>query len=353
MALWVENEARRANRNLLLVNGGILAIIILVIAGNYRYCANFVLGCQSISNPELAALASPEQRWRNFVSVSGTKSFNTGYRDVVNHMDGGRVVSTEIKDEYIFLRAGEKILLVKADPGKEKLEYSGELVATTDRVKEDLLRPLATEDADLAREVLPFTLNAADYRSNGYTMLIIGLPLLALALWNCLKAMRRISEIQLSPVWKHVAVYGNAEQLSQQIEAELQPGMIRKYGKLQIAQQWMVRRKTFSTWVSPIADLVWVYKKVTKHSVNFIPTGKTYAVVLVGRHRQRIEEQMKEKAVNEMLADLAVRVPWILFGFTKDLEKAWQKDPAGVIAAVDSRYQQQNNRSAAGAAPSQ
>ena len=351
MALWVENEARRANRNLLLVNGGLLAVIILIVAANYRYCANFVLGCQSISGAELAAITSPDQRWRNFVSVSGTKSVNTEYRDVVNHMEGSRVVSTEIKDEYIFLRVGEKILLVKADPGKEKLEYSGELVATTGRVKEDLLRPLATEDADLAREVLPFTLNAADYRSNGYTMLMIGLPVLALALWNCLKAVRRSGEIQTSPVWKNLAVYGNAEQLSQQIEAELQPAMIRKYGKLQIAQQWMVRRKTFSTWVSPIADLVWVYKKVTKHSVNFIPTGKTYSVVLVGRHRQRIEEQMKEKAVNEMLADLAARVPWILFGFTKDLEKAWQKDPAGVIAAVDSRYQQQNSKSAAAGAP--
>ena len=56
MALWVENEARRANRNLLLVNGGILAIIILVIAGNYRYCANFVLGRKPISSAELAAL---------------------------------------------------------------------------------------------------------------------------------------------------------------------------------------------------------------------------------------------------------------------------------------------------------
>lgn len=347
MALWVENEARRANRNLLLVNGGMLAILILIVAGNYRYCANFVLGSQSISSSELAALTSPEQRWRNFVSVSGTKSINTEYRDVVNHMDAGRVVSTDIKDEYIFLRVGEKILLVKADPGKKKLEYSGELVATTDRVKEDLLQPLATEDADLAREVLPFTLNAADYRSNGYTMLMIGLPVLALALWNCLKAMRRASEIQTSPVWKQLAAYGNAEQLSQQIEAELQPAMIRKYGKLQIAQQWMVRRRMFSTWASPIADLVWIYKKVTKHSVNFIPTGKTYSVALVGRHRQQIEEQMKEKAANEMLADLAARVPWVLFGFTKDLEKAWQKDPAGVIAAVDVRYQQQNNKAAA------
>ena len=353
MALWVENEARRANRNLLLVNGGMLAILILIVAGNYRYCANFVLGSQSISSSELAALTSPEQRWRNFVSVSGTKSINAEYRDVVNHMDGGRVVSTEIKDEYIFLRVGEKILLVKAVPDKEKLEYSGELVATSDQVKEDLLQPLATEDADLAREVLPFTLNAANYRSNGYTMLMIGLPVLALALWNSLKAMRRASEIQTSPVWKQLAAYGNAEQLSQQIEAELQPAMIRKYGKLQIAQQWMVRRRMFSTWASPIADLVWIYKKVTKHSVNFIPTGKTYSVALVGRHRQQIEEQMKEKAANDMLADLAARVPWVLFGFTKDLEKAWQKDAAGVIAAVDVRYQQQNNKAAAAAAPGQ
>jgi len=351
MALWVENEARRANRNLLLVNGGILAVLILIVAANYRYCANFVLGSQSISSAELAALTSQDQRWRNFVSVSGTKSASTGYRDEVNHMDGGRVVSTEIKDEYIFLRVGEKILLVKAVPDKEKLEYSGELVATSDQVKEDLLRPLAAEDADLARAVLPFTLNAVDYRSNGYIMLMIGLPILALALWNCLKAMRRISEIQTSPVWKNLAVYGNAEQLSQQIEAELQPAMIRKYGKLQIAQQWLVRRKTFSTWVSPVADLVWIYKKVTKHSVNFIPTGKTYSVVLLGRHRQRIEEQMKEKAVNEMVADLTARVPWALFGFTQDLENAWRKDPNGVIAAVDARYQQRNSKAAAAAAP--
>jgi hypothetical protein len=220
-------------------------------------------------------------------------------------------------------------------------------------VKDDLLRPLAAEQPDLARMVLPYTLNAANYRNDGYAMLIIGLPLLALAGWNLWKAMRRVSEIQTSPVWKHLAAYGNAEQLSQQIEAEFQPAMVRKYGKLQLAPQWMVRRKMFSTWVSPVGDLVWIYKKVTKHSVNFIPTGKTYSVVLVGRHRQRTEEQMKEKAVNEMLGDLAARVPWALFGFTQDLEKAWRKDPAGVIAAVDSRYQQMTNKAAAAAPAAQ
>jgi hypothetical protein len=350
MALWVENEARRANRNLLITNGLIVAGLILIVAANYRYLANFVLGCQTVSNAELAGITSADQRWRNFVTVTGTKSVSTGYQDVEKRTQNGQVVSTEIKDEYVLLRVGEKILLVKAPPGRQQLEYSGELEYTTDPVKEDLLRPLAAEQADIAAMVLPFTLNAADYRSNGNVMLMIGLPLLALAGWNLWKAMRRAGEIQSSPVWKNLAAFGNAEQLSQQIEAELQPAMIRKYGKLQMTQQWMVRRKLFSTWVSPIADLVWIYKKVTKHSVNFIPTGKTYSVVMVGRHRQRTEEQMKEKVVNEMLADLAARVPWALFGFDQNLDKAWRKDPSGVIAGVDSRYQQYKAKPAGAAA---
>jgi hypothetical protein len=350
MALWVENEARRANRNLLLVNGLIVAVVVLIVAGNYRYCANFVLGCKPVSAAELAGIQSPDQQWHNFVTVAGSKSVSTGYQDVEKRTQAGQVVSTEIKDEYVLLRVGDKVLLVKAPPDKEKLEYSGALEYTTDPVKEDLLRPLAAEQPDVAQMVLPYTLNAANYRSNGYTMLMIGLPLLALAGWNLWKAMRRVSEIQTSPVWKHLAVYGNAEQLSQQIEAELQPAMVRKYGKLQFTAQWMVRRKMFSTWVSPVGDLIWIYKKVTKHSVNFIPTGKTYSVVLVGRHRQRTEEQMKEKAVNEMLGDLAAHVPWALFGFTKDLETAWRKDPASVIASVDSRYQQTKAQPASAAA---
>jgi uncharacterized protein DUF6709 len=347
--MWVENEARRANRNLLVTNGLIAAVVLLIAGANYRYCANFFLGCQPISAIELASLSSPDQRWRNFVTVTGDKQARTGYRDVERRVEKatGRVISTEVKDEYVLLRAGGKILLVKAPPGEARLEYSGELVPTPEQVQADLLRPLAAKEPDVGAMVLPFTLNAADYRSSGWIGLAVMAPLLALALWNVLKAVRRSSEPQSSPVWKMLSAYGNAEQLSQQIEAEMQPAALRKYGNLLIGPQWMVRRSTFRTWVSPVGDLVWVYKKVTKHSVNFIPTGKTYAVILVGRHKQRTEEQMKEQAVNELLMELTRRVPWALFGFDKNLEQAWRKNPQGVIAAVDQRYQQFQNKAAA------
>jgi hypothetical protein len=347
--MWIENEARRANRNLLVVNGLIAAVLVLAAARNYRYCANFVLGCQPITAAELANLKSPDQRWRNFVTVTGDKQFKTGYQDIEQRVEKatGRVISTDVKDEYVLLRVVDKILLVKAPPGEGRLEYSGELVPTTDQVESDLVRPFAAKQPELAAMVLPFTLNAADYRSSGWVALAIGLPLLALALWNVLKAVRRASEPQSAPVWKALSAFGSAEQLSQQIEADMQPGGVRKYGKLLIGPQWMVRRKMFGTWVSPVGDLVWIYKKVTKHSVNFIPTGKTYSVILVGRHRQRTEEQMKEQAVNQLMGDLAGRVPWALFGFDKNLEQAWRKNPQSVIAAVDARYQQVKAKAAA------
>jgi hypothetical protein len=350
MALWVEDEARRANRNLLWANGLIATVMVLIIGANYRYCANFLLGCQPVSNSELAGITSPDQRWRNFVTVTGTKAMNTGYQDIVKHMRDGQVISTEVKDEYILLRAGDKILLVKAPPGPEQLQYSGQLEATAGSVHDDLVQPLMGQRPEIAAAVLPFTLNAADYRNSGYAIIFLVVPLLALAVWNSMKAVRRSSEPRLSPTWKNLAQYGNAYQLSPQIAAELQPNMIRQFGKLRVTPNWLVRRKMFSTWVSPVEDLAWVYKKVTKHSVNFIPTGKTYSVILVGRHRQRTEEQMKEKAVNELLVELAGKAPWALFGFDKNLDKAWRKDPAGVIRTVDLRRQQQAQAKTAAAA---
>ena len=326
------------------------AALVLIIAVNFRYCANFVRGCQPIAATELAGLTSPDQRWRNFVSVIGEKSIKTGYRDIEERRRGGELVSTEVKAEYVFLRVGEKILLVKASPGESQLSYSGELVPTEPRMQDGLLRTLSAEQPDIAAAVLPFMLDASSYRNNGYVILGIVVPLLALALWNVMKAVRRSSELASAPTWKMLSAFGNPQQLSQQIEADQMGGGVRKYGNLQIGAQWIVRRKTFSTWASPVGDLAWIYKKVTKHSVNFIPTGKTYSVILVGRHRQRTEEQMKEKAVNELLADLANRVPWAIFGFNQDLNQAWSKNPQSLIATVDSRYQQFKSKTATAAA---
>jgi hypothetical protein len=188
-------------------------------------------------------------------------------------------------------------------------------------------------------------IKSVNFSEDFWPLLFLGLFFL-LALWNCVKAIRRYGEIQTTPIWKQVSNYGAVEQLSSEIEQQ-RLGPKTKYAKLEVAGTWMIQKSLFSTWVSPVGDLAWVYKKVTKHSVNFIPTGKSYSVIIVGRHRQRVEVSMAEKKVNELLAYLATRVPWAIYGFDKQLEASWTKDPGSVIAMVDSRYDQYKSKSSA------
>lgn len=198
---------------------------------------------------------------------------------------------------------------------------------------------LITNVVLLLGTIVIFAVNAKDIDlSSAYIPVAIGVGVLLLSGWNCFKAFRRYGEIQTTPVWRHAAVYGDVEQIAAQIDQELQTGKM-KYGKLMVTPSWIVRRSFFSTWVSPVGDLAWAYKKVTKHYTNFIPTGKSYAAILYGCHRQRLEVSMPQKKTDQLLADLAARVPWAIFGYSKDIAAAWQKDPGGFVATVDSRRQ--------------
>jgi len=347
MVNWLEGEVKRANRNLFLANGFVLLCLLGMLYADWQYYANFALGCRRIDAAELSSLASPTQHFRNFVTVHGSKSAASGYQDIVQNVEqsSGRVTSTETKDEYILLKVGERIILVKAPTSSQALEFSGELVPTTDAVKTDLIAPIANSTPDIAAMILPFTLDATDYRTQGYWALGIGVPLFLLCCWNMSKAFKRSAEPQLAPVWKHVSVYGNAEQLSSQIGSELLAPHD-NYKGLRLTQSWLIRKRLFSTWVSPLNDIVWAYKKVTKRSVNFIPTGKSYAAIIVGRHRQRVEHNLRQKNVDALLSQLATRVPWAVYGFNGDLDNLWKKDPASFIAAVDSRREQPGTKAA-------
>jgi len=163
---------------------------------------------------------------------------------------------------------------------------------------------------------------------------------LLLTIWNCYKGMRRMGEVQITPLWKQVALYGDVTQIAAHLEQE-QLSEAAKYKSLTVTRSWLIRKGFFNTWVSPLGDLAWAYKKTTKVYSNYvIPVSKYYSAMLHNRHRQKVEVRLSQKMTDALLADLGARVPWAFIGYSADLAKAWRKDPAGIVAAVDSRYQQ-------------
>lgn len=170
---------------------------------------------------------------------------------------------------------------------------------------------------------------------------------LLLAVWNIYKGLRRMGEIQVTPLWKQVSAHGDVAQISAQVEHEQQTQGV-KYKRLTLTNSWLVHRGTFNSVVAPLGDLAWAYKKITKvYSSYIIPIGKLYSTVILTRHRERVEVSLRQRETDALLAELAARVPWAFFGYSNDLAVAWQKDPAGVVSAVDSRYRQFSAKSSA------
>src|SRR5437870_3174601 len=107
-------------------------------------------------------------------------------------------------------------------------------------------------------------------------------------------------------------------------------------GGWRVTDKYLIQSAPFAFDLLRLSDLLWAYKKVTKHSVNFIPTGKTYACVLAC-YGGTAEVTGREKDVDSLLSFAAERAPWAVFGFTDELSRVFRQKTADFCAAVEQR----------------
>jgi len=88
-----------------------------------------------------------------------------------------------------------------------------------------------------------------------------------------------------------------------------------------------------------LQDVLWAYKKITKHSVNFIPTGKTYEAI-VNCYGGTATIPGNEKKVGEMLNFLQERAPWAIYGFSDQLAATFNKHRQDFARSVEQRKQE-------------
>ncbi len=84
-------------------------------------------------------------------------------------------------------------------------------------------------------------------------------------------------------------------------------------------------------------DVVWAYPKVTKHYHNGIPTGKTYSAIIRDSKGQSLEISGKKDSVPKLLESLQRRMPWVLVGFSKELEALWLKEKPKFFQLMEQR----------------
>ena len=340
---FLAKNIERCNRNLMVV------CIVVIVAGiggflwNARYLANVVLGPAAIEQERLLFSKSDlPDTFRNYVKVNADEVYDTG----ATYVEVSKYNVETVKSKYILLEIKDKLLLAEIDPtggivdGAKNVSLTGAITTIASDESEKVLEPLFRKQPELRSDVLPFVLKAKnDFSTPALIGSGIGLLLLTISGFCLWSALKKAGNPEDSAVMKSLAVYGSPQKVAASIDSEF-GGQHEKIGPIYILPTWIVKNNTFSVSVQHVEDIVWMYKKVTKHSVNFIPTGKTYEVILHNSQGNVINltgNSLNDEKTTKMLEKIYQRVPWVVTGYDNELISYWNSNKTAFVQTVKSR----------------
>ena len=102
-----------------------------------------------------------------------------------------------------------------------------------------------------------------------------------------------------------------------------------------ITEKYLIRRSFFNIDILRISDIIWIYKRVTKQTVLFIPYGKS-SVAVIKCYDGAAEIANFEKIIDDILAFIIQRAPWVIAGYSDELDKLMNNPAAssGVSSAL-------------------
>lgn len=333
MDTWILRMCRRSCLRQLAVWGAVAVLGLVLLTANARYFNNLIQGPFVMSGSELDRISDPAQSPHYFVRVAGTQAIDTGIQEITVRKRSGTEIGRSVSAGFYALDIGDKFLVVKSSSG-QPLIVEGELQPMPADLAGDLFG--APETAALRPLFYPFYLDTGAFRTAGYLTIVTWIAFLALAAWKALPAWRRLSDSSKHPLVQRAATWGHPMGVSVAIEQELSHAGVLKRGTWRITPSYLVNTPFFSVDVLRWCDLLWAYKQVTKHSVNFIPTGKTYATILIC-YGGTATIPGSDKEADEMLQIAATRAPWAILGHSQELVKAFNEQTSAFCAAVEER----------------
>ena len=256
--------------------------------------------------------------------------------------DHGRETGRTVKASYYALEIGDRYLIVKGRGGMPKIAEGGIAPLPGDFSRTFFADPEVKQIRD---RFYPFYLDTAPFRAPGYFALAATGALFVVFFIYGGRALHRWRDPSAHPAALRLASWGDPTSTEMEIEREERAPRV-KAGGWRLGDKYLVQSSFFHFDVLRFEDLVWGYKMVTRHSVNFIPTGKSFkaTLVCVGGSAAIAASQ---KLVDRVLEHAGQRAPWAAFGYSKEREMLMRKNSGAFAAAVEERKRELSRPGAA------
>lgn len=110
---------------------------------------------------------------------------------------------------------------------------------------------------------------------------------------------------------------------------------------IRLSPEYFMAVKNAKVFFAEVTDLLWVYPYVIQHSINMIPTVKTYALMVRTADGRELEIPMKnEAALEEAFAYVAEKVPYLYFGYDDNTYEFYKDNRQMMVEHVALRRQQ-------------
>jgi hypothetical protein len=317
------------------VGAGILVVAVATgfVVQQRRYFRNFFGGPYSFDAAELNAIDDPSTTTRYFARVKGAEAIDTGVRAFSVRKRGGVEISRTTTGSYYLLPVGDHFLLCKSSAGVRD-GYEGELAPIPAELAAEVYS--TPETAAMRDRAYPYYLDDASFRVPGVVAIVTLLAVIFLLKRLAHPAWKYVNDPSSHPLVTRAKTW--PDPIGTVASAQQEAGAVRYYGGAgwRVTDRFLIQSSFFRFNILRLADLLWAYKKVTQHSVNFIPTRKTYETVLACYGGTAVIPA--DAAVAQLiLAFAAERAPWAIVGYSDELAAAFKKDSSGFAATVEQR----------------
>ena len=185
-------------------------------------------------------------------------------------------------------------------------------------------------DAETQAWFLPYYLKV-DYLGRTQTALTwvttgIGVVCLAIGLLMLIRALTGAYQKEIK---KYCETSGEGEFATERLEAFYQS--TQPVGGIRMNDRWVLFQQGAWTRLLDAQDLCWAYQRTTRHRTNGIPTGKTYGLILKTRKKRSFDLGMAEATVQQTLHEIGMRLPHVVLGYAKELEREYKNNPEAFV----------------------
>lgn len=303
----------------------LLAFAAIIFIYQYNYIANLISGPRSIGATSLEneLLGSNIKDLNINLELPPDSVYQAGYTYVTQTIDKNtnKVESETTDQEYYLTVIGKHVLVLEGAPNQiPSGNFEGVVVPLSSELQSKLVADFNStpELSGLGSSILPYALsNKGMTGLDSFWGFLFGI---GLACWGGLIAYRRATNREDKKHYVYqiasLAGYQDMDDLSKDFINANAAGVI-KIGDYKLSSKFLSRDNFFSFEIYPMSQMFWAYKKVTKKSVNFIPTGKDYEIVMHFKPNKIVSIKEPEENINQHLLLLIHLCPEAKFGYTK------------------------------------